>query len=395
MEYDLSSAEESDDVVPDKTKDTNWKRKLELIKDIRETVGTVKSSNQVLNIAVIGTKGCGKSSFINTVLTSFRKDKWQMYSTVGMNSGTMSSITQHFRSFSAKKDYYKEEHEVLFPTFIDINGLEDENVDFNRAFLRALFNGKIEEEEELTKVLDIYDNNPDNFKKKMLKRSEHLKIDRIIVVTTADPEVPLPVELLKCIREMTNDFKGIPIFGVMTKKDQFERNEKRIKNFLGNLGITEDSFKLIVNYCPDADQKMKYHRTVYPKIDVPVLEIVDQVIRYDRGPLQADWSGFLERNIPILITLFCYPMQIAICLFILLGFLSMYGYIKSGYSTSGNILFITVCVIINIVLSLFLFVLPSIVKKIVRKGVNKWLLVILMVILLSFAGYLCRDVIRH
>ncbi|CAC5413318.1 unnamed protein product [Mytilus coruscus] len=312
MENEFSSAEEFDDVVPDKTKDKHWKRKLKLIKAIRETVGSVDSGKRILNVAIIGTKGCGKSSFINTVLTSFRKDKWQLYSKVGMNNGTLSGITQHFESFSAKRDYYKEEPEVLFPTFIDINGLEDENVDFNRAFLRALFDGKIEEKEQITKLLDIYNNNPDDFKTKMIKRTEYLKIDRIIVVTTAEPREPLTAELFKCIREVANDFKGIPIFGVMTKKDKFKRlNEKRIKDFLSNLGINEDSFKLIVNYCPDAYQNMMYHWTVYPEIDVPILEILHQVINPHLGPSE-DWHGFLTRILLKVVNLVCIPIQIII-----------------------------------------------------------------------------------
>lgn len=103
MENDLSSAEDFDDVVPaedvvpDKTKNKHWDRKLELIKDLKRSVGTVRTGKTNLNVVVIGTTGCGKSSFINTALTSFRQDKWQLYSTVGKNSGNITNITQHFK----------------------------------------------------------------------------------------------------------------------------------------------------------------------------------------------------------------------------------------------------------------------------------------------------------
>lgn len=44
MENELSSADNCDDVVPDKTKDTHWKRKLELIEDIKKTVDSGKTN---------------------------------------------------------------------------------------------------------------------------------------------------------------------------------------------------------------------------------------------------------------------------------------------------------------------------------------------------------------
>lgn len=118
----------------------------------------------------------------------------------------------YFYSFRADKTYFKEDKKVLFPTFIDINGLEDDKDDFNRAFLRALFDGKIYEDEQLTTLLDMYQSNPKGFKKTMSGRTEYLKINRIIVVTSADPTEPLPKELFKCIKQVADDVKGIIYF---------------------------------------------------------------------------------------------------------------------------------------------------------------------------------------
>ncbi|CAG2234967.1 unnamed protein product [Mytilus edulis] len=200
------SDDERDNVVQDNTKDKTrdplWKWKLNLIKDIRESVGTVESGKNILNVAVIGNKGCGKSSFINTLLTSLRKDKWQLYAQVGMNNGNISSITRHLKRENQRerKDY---------------------------------------------RPLEEHTTNPDDFKNKIFKRTEYLKINRIIVVTTSDPAAPIPTELFKCINEVATDLKGIPIFGVMTKKDQFEDNEEipqRTLDFLASLGITKESF---------------------------------------------------------------------------------------------------------------------------------------------------------
>ncbi|XP_071145814.1 uncharacterized protein [Mytilus edulis] len=408
MNNDSSSAEDVNDVVPDKSRNRYWGRKLELIKDLKKSVGTVKNAKKNLNVVVLGTKGCGKSSFLNTVFTSFREDTWRLYSTVGKNSGNITNITQHFKSFRADQTYFKEDKNVLFPTFIDINGLEDDKADFNRAFLRALFDGKIKENEKLTTLLQMYQSNPNGFKKTMSRRTEYLKINRIIVVTSADPSEPLPNELFKCVKEVADDVKGIPIFGVMTKKDKFKRNEqipKRIDDFIGNLGITKDSFKWIENYCPDVDKEMKYHRTVYPSTDVPVLEFITQVINphlRSEDPVE-ERPYFLATIIIEVVTLVCNLMQIILwaCFLVLCVIVVYIDEVKESciaYNTSNitndfslpymynvyicnetrNFIIILVC-IVSIAFSLFLFV-PS---CIIKKGLHTWLSLISIVIFLA------------
>ncbi|XP_063409103.1 uncharacterized protein LOC134692575 [Mytilus trossulus] len=301
-------------------------KKLELIGKLKKTVGTVQTGKKNLNVVVIGTAGCGKSSFINTALTSFRQDKWRLYSTVGKSSGNTTNITQHFKSFRADDTYYKEDKKVLFPTFIDINGLENEEDNFNRAFLRALFDGKVEEDEQLTTLLKMFKSNPKGFKKTISGRTEYLKINRIVVITSADPSEQLPKDLLKCVKEVADDVKGIPIFGVMTKKDKFKKNEqisKRIDDFIGNLGITKDSFRYIENYCPDVDKKMMYHMTVYPSIDVPVLKLITQVINPEIGrkDLMKEKPGFFETIILKVVKLVSTLIQIVIWVFLLVVFI--------------------------------------------------------------------------
>ncbi|CAC5360367.1 unnamed protein product [Mytilus coruscus] len=410
MDSDSSSVDDFDDVVLNKTKNKHWDRKLELINDLKKAVGTVQTGKKNLNVVVIGTTGCGKSSFINTALTSFRQDKWQLYSTVGKNSGNITNITQHFKSFRADKTYFKEDNKVLFPTFIDINGLEDDKDDFNRAFLRALFDGKIEEDEQLTTLLQMYQSNPNGFKKIMSRRIEYLKINRIIVVTSADPSEPLPNELFKCIKEVADDVKAIPIFGVMTKKDKFKRHEqipKRIDDFIGNLGITEDSFKWIENYCPDVDKKMNYHMTVYPSIDVPVLKLITQVINphlRSEDPME-ERPGFLATIILKVVTMVSTLIQIVIWMFFLVGLIYViYKDYRDCDMRPPNerrrcdgpaTVIYTLLFITPIFVSLFLFVLPYIVKKLLRKDLQTWLSVISIVISLSTLVYIYKDQITH
>lgn len=82
--------------------------------------------------------------------------------------------------------------------------------------MRALFDGKIKEGEDLNRLnrlYDLYKGNTDNnrhsfFENVISKRSEYLKIDRIIVVTSGDPSAPLPTHLFRCIRTVANYVRG-------------------------------------------------------------------------------------------------------------------------------------------------------------------------------------------
>ena len=90
------------------------------------------------------------------------------------------------------------------PTFLDISGLEDEESEINKEMLRILFNGKLKEREDLNSIRQYYFNNGQNILKLRRlhnKRSENARVDRIIVVCTANPASPLPVSLLTAIRD--------------------------------------------------------------------------------------------------------------------------------------------------------------------------------------------------
>jgi hypothetical protein len=90
------------------------------------------------------------------------------------------------------------------PTFLDITGLEDEESEINKEMLSLLFNGKLKEREDLNSVRQYYFNNGQNIRKLRLlynKRSENARVDRIIVVCTANGIPSLPESLLRAIRE--------------------------------------------------------------------------------------------------------------------------------------------------------------------------------------------------
>ena len=89
------------------------------------------------------------------------------------------------------------------PTFLDITGLEDEESEINKEMLRIFFNGKLKEGENLKSVRQFYINNGEDIhtlRQFYNKRSENAKVDRIIVVCTANCFPLLPDCLLRTIR---------------------------------------------------------------------------------------------------------------------------------------------------------------------------------------------------
>jgi len=90
------------------------------------------------------------------------------------------------------------------PTFLDITGLEDEESEINKEMLSIVVNGKLKEGEDLNSVRQYYFNNRQNIQKVRRlynKRPVTARVDRIIVVCTANDIRPLPVSLLRAIRE--------------------------------------------------------------------------------------------------------------------------------------------------------------------------------------------------
>lgn len=68
----------------------------------------------------------------------------------------------------------------------------------------------------------------------------------------------------------------------MTKADKFDarRNDevrKREKKFREHLGIPLERFTRIKNYCEDIDKETSYRYHLIPKIDVAILELMNQV----------------------------------------------------------------------------------------------------------------------
>ncbi|CAC5400667.1 unnamed protein product [Mytilus coruscus] len=273
----------------DSTKGKGWDDKQKLIKICQEEVGTISSRKRPLNIAIIGSHGCGKSSLLNTIFASFSDGKWKEIAEHGSFGGLGKQVSQELISFKKEKYYFRkganneEDDEVLMPTFIDMKGFEDQNDEFTKELLNIIFYGRMQEFGKLSDVLTHYQNYGLNgLKEKYGQGKEYLVIDRIIFVCSGDPITTLPTQLMACVSEIAHGVRGIPIFGVMTKSDKFNGRKdpevkKREAEFRKHLGIPKNRFARIMNYCEDIDKKMKYMFSVIPRIDVRVLKLMTQV----------------------------------------------------------------------------------------------------------------------
>ncbi|CAC5388581.1 unnamed protein product [Mytilus coruscus] len=292
----LSKTEDSDSDIDigslleiDSTKKNGWDDKQKLIKICQKEVGTISSGKRPLNIAIIGSHGCGKSSLLNTIFASFSDEKWKELAAHGSHGGLGKQISQNLISFKKEKYYFRkganneEDDEILMPTFIDMKGFEDQNDEFTKELLNIIFYGRMQEFGKLSDVLTHYQNYGLNgLREKYGQGKEYLVIDRIIFVCSGDPITTLPTQLMACVSEVAHGVRGIPIFGVMTKSDKFDGRkntevEKRETEFRKHLGIPNNRFARIKNYCEDIDKDMAYMFSVIPQIDVRVLKLMTQV----------------------------------------------------------------------------------------------------------------------
>ena len=103
-----------------------------------------------------------------------------------------------------KQAYIKDiNNHVLMPTFLDITGLKDVESEINKEMLSIFFNGKLKEGEDLNSVRQFYFNNGRHIhtlRQLYNKRPVKARVDRIIVVCSANPISSLPVHLLTAIR---------------------------------------------------------------------------------------------------------------------------------------------------------------------------------------------------
>ncbi|XP_052076024.1 uncharacterized protein LOC127714103 [Mytilus californianus] len=323
------SDSDSDDnpiyVARDPRKDKHFDRKQELLWNCKGKVGKFGQGKDPLVIAVIGPPGCGKSSFLNTIFAAFSHDHWSEHAKYGEFGRRGKQVTRRLKSFQ-KKDYYKDRDEYLLPTFLDMTGFEDDDAPLNKELLNIVLCGKLKEGEELHDVIKygqhfgvnavkekyfggnyfgiIRKQESRNPVSKLLdfsvieNREEYLRVNRIFVVCSANPDQPLPENLFEAITDITNRERDITLYGVLTQADKYKSRDqnvlKREKKFMRALGIPKNRFARVKNYCPDIDPKLTYEDTIIPSLDVPVLRLMRQVLTAE--PTDQDYEHRRTKN---------------------------------------------------------------------------------------------------
>jgi hypothetical protein len=95
------------------------------------------------------------------------------------------------------------------PTFIDMNGFEDANDEYNKELLKIVFYGLLEEFEKFGDVTKCYKEYGLNGLRNIYgQRKEYRRIDRIIFVSSGDPTAPIPTCLMECVYEVAHGKRG-------------------------------------------------------------------------------------------------------------------------------------------------------------------------------------------
>ncbi|VDI21107.1 Hypothetical predicted protein [Mytilus galloprovincialis] len=273
--------------------DPMYSEKLRLLDDCQGLAGNDRQGRSPLNIAVIGQIGCGKSSFLNTVFASLNTDYWREIAPLGFFKieGSQLHCTERFRSYS-KKDYYRATNDecVLMPTFLDMTGFPDEKSKTVLDLLEIVFSGRINEQQKLADIVEGVKSISPEAVNYYNKEVSHLPVDRIIVVSTLDPDSPLPRYLLSAISEAAKKVRDIPMYGVLTGRDKYNLSNEavadKLTKFRQVLGLPKHRFACITNYCEDSDPDTKYLTTTIPQFDVSVLRFLKQVLT----PSREDFS---------------------------------------------------------------------------------------------------------
>ncbi|XP_061173899.1 uncharacterized protein LOC133183004 [Saccostrea echinata] len=242
---------------------------------LEKTVHNLQQPPQT--IAIIGQHGCGKSSFINTVMAVFCGE-YHERALVGDFGDEGGHVTR--RLFRYTKEKYMGKRERMpynYPTLMDMTGFQnDENVN---SVLKLIFHGQIKDGSKLNFQTKSQQNIPEVLQQLNYGDEGHAKVDRIIFVASAKSK-EFPAELIKAVLSQASDgTRDIPVFGVLTHADQIhEKNGEEFsefeKKFRRGLGLSQLRFLHCTNYCDDLPWKNRRN----PDVEVPVIRFIRQVI---------------------------------------------------------------------------------------------------------------------
>ncbi|XP_021360831.1 uncharacterized protein LOC110455179 isoform X1 [Mizuhopecten yessoensis] len=296
-------------VVPSarETEDAILQERTDLIAQLKETVGPsgIGNGSPPLNIVFVGAPGCGKSSFINSFAASVADECWREYACSGRRGGGVthqntvriqSVVATNYGTSPSVRDY-------SLPTLIDLTGFENQDEEITKEVLRLIFYGKLRNASNLNSVY--------RFGKTfgvwalrlwygVLCTENHFKVDRVVIVASANEEVPegLFNGVMEVVRPTDDVYnREIPVFGVMTGIDVIDEShtevfEERKINFMNSLALVGAGHRFLqcVNYCDEVDPTRKRICQTLPHIDVPILKFMNVVCGRHYGVVNSEES---------------------------------------------------------------------------------------------------------
>nr|XP_034324601.1 uncharacterized protein LOC117689056 [Crassostrea gigas] len=260
---------------------------LELqIKLLQDTVQ--KRQNKTLTIAVIGQHGCGKSSFINTVMAVF-SGEYHERALVGNFEEEGEHVTRRLTRYPKEK-YVTEDQCLIYqyPTLVDMMGFQNAGDDVVKKTLDLIFNGCLKDKTKLSKGNQNQRNVLEELQQLTYNDENHSKVDRIIFVASAKSR-ECPTELIKAVRSQAMDGRrDIPVFGVLTHADQIDEDDTDFpefeKKFKSSLGLNAMRYLLCSSYCDEISRENGRN----PNVEVPVMRFLNQVLDPAREAYQGE-----------------------------------------------------------------------------------------------------------
>lgn len=262
---------------------------LELeIKLLQDTVQKRQKKSQT--IVVIGQHGCGKSSFINTVMAVF-SGEYSERALVGNFKEEGEHVTRRLTRYPKEK-YVTEDNNLKYhyPTLVDMTGFQNAGNEVVKKTMDLIFNGCLKDGTKLSKENQNQRNILDELQQLTYNDENALKVDKIIFVASAKSR-ECPTELIKAVISQAMDGRrDIPVFGVLTHADQIEEDDTDFpefeKKFKTSLGLTAMRYLLCSSYCDEISRENGRN----PNVEVPVMRFLRQVI----DPAREAYQGKLD-----------------------------------------------------------------------------------------------------
>lgn len=217
----------------------------------------VKEIEKPRNVLLLGCYGTGKSSFINTVIAALT-GRYTFYADVCCGNKLGSTRLHKIPCKGYWNPSNEEDKRLNLPNFIDIIGLDNQLSNpekvgtVNSRMINLLINGTLPENCDL---LDLGKKLKEEMKIENSPEVESLAVDIIVVVISLKNDI-IPHAVLKEIYKEANfRTRKIPVFSVLTKKDECDLSqkelEKRKKVIAETLGIAVENILICENYQPN------------------------------------------------------------------------------------------------------------------------------------------------